>query len=223
MDELSKGDIKLTAAGYLPTKYVKELYSLGVPDFFVEKLGYKVSSEKKSESVLMVHATLKCARLIKERKGMMSLTEKGREILSDHNLLNKVVTEEVVSRMNLGYFDLYEGNEIGNFGTTFSLVIIHRNSPDWHAGKEYAKAYFEAFPDMLEESDCQRPESCYVCRVLERLCTNFLGVCELRHVRKDSSSPYLTQDEYRTLPTFDTLFSFRDPISPGNRKNIRSV
>ena len=81
-DQLEKG-LKLTAHGYIPPKTVAELYELGSHSWNTD--WYKQKSEPKTEEVQVLRVVLKECGLIKTRIGKLSLTAKGKQLLSDHN------------------------------------------------------------------------------------------------------------------------------------------
>ena len=83
MQTLSEKELKMTQNGWLPLKIVNESYHLGRPIYIIESLGMKRINEYDATSVWMTHLTLDFLGWIKVRKGMLSLTAKGKKALSD--------------------------------------------------------------------------------------------------------------------------------------------
>lgn len=83
MNTLSETELKLTKLGWLPLKIVAEAYTLGQPEWIIEELNQKRINEYDANSVWMARITLELLGWIKTRKGMLSLTIKGKKTLSD--------------------------------------------------------------------------------------------------------------------------------------------
>ena len=76
---LSEKELKLTQLGWLPLKVVAETYRLGQPEWIVEEYGAKRYYEYEVGSVWMARIILDLLGWIKTRKGMLSLTAKGKK------------------------------------------------------------------------------------------------------------------------------------------------
>ena len=78
---LSEKELKLTKLGWLPLKFVAESYKLGRPDYFIDNYKSKRINEYDAMSVWMSRITLDLLGWIKTRKGMLSLTAKGKKAM----------------------------------------------------------------------------------------------------------------------------------------------
>ena len=81
LNTLSEKELKLTPRGWLPLKIVSETYRLGQPEWVVEEYGAKRYYEYEVGSVWMARIKLDLLGWIKTRKGILSLTAKGKKAL----------------------------------------------------------------------------------------------------------------------------------------------
>ena len=121
MNVLSSEELKLTAQGYIPPKTVAELYELGSHSWNSD--WYKQKSEPKTEEVHVLRGALKECGLIKTRTRKLSLTAKGKQLLTDHNELLRTMIQFLFRDYNTGWLDMYEDNEVGNLGRLYSLWL----------------------------------------------------------------------------------------------------
>ena len=82
MNMLSAGELKLTAKGYIPPKIVEDLYLMGTRSWNTD--WFKQKSEPKTEEIQVLRVVLKECGLVKTRIGKMSLTSKGKKLLSHY-------------------------------------------------------------------------------------------------------------------------------------------
>lgn len=148
-----RGEVKLTAKGFLPTDLVNDLYHQG---FMKEYLLDTYSKDKKlrefdSFPILMTRLLVEVAGLTKKRKGKLSLTKKGESIHSKpHELLSQFL-EAISYTFNWAYFDVFGQNNIGRLGWAFSVILLSKYGQQERTSTFYAEKHFNAFPGMMEE------------------------------------------------------------------------
>lgn len=206
MNELSSEEVKLTAQGYIPPKMVAELYELGSHSWSTD--WYKQKSEPKTEEVQVLRVVLKECGLIKTRTGKLSLTTKGKQLLTDHNELLRTIILFLLRDYNTGWLDMYEDNDVGNLGRLYSLWLLHHYGKDWRDTRFYADEYSKAFP-MLNVGHG------YEYRIFNRL-FRFIGLCEINE--SDEFKGKNWGREVRKTEILDLMFAFEEPMGyHGNR------
>ena len=150
-----EGKIKLTATKAIPPKIVKEMYALGAKDPDIESGLTKLTKELDSVSVNLTHILLKIMKVIKEQKGIMTLTKQGEKLIENHQLFVKKMLQCFTHEFNFAYLDDYPSERIGNAGCGFSIILLAKYGDLNYSFRFYAAKYFDAFPVLLEESDPQ--------------------------------------------------------------------
>lgn len=207
------GKIKLTAAGYLPVKIVQELYPFGVPDDLIESSLAKLSKEADCLPVHLARLLAQVSGILKNRKGILTLTARGAKIILDNSKLFDALFKGFCRGFNWGYFDYYsddaKSGTIGQFGVGFTLILLSKYGKKERLDNFYAHKYFAAFPEILEniqpsygtvQDYCTR---CYSLRTFERFLYHF----GLVHIKKAKPLTPLTLDEtyIKTTPLFEKL------------------
>lgn len=197
MKTLSETEIKLTKNGWLPLKIVAAAYPLGCPSEVVEYFHPKRINEYDVMSLWMVRIILELSGWLKTRKGMLSLTAKGKKALSNPDeLANYVIRHSLICPV-LHEFDGNEDQRIGNDGIAYSVWILHKFGNEWHSGNFYQEQYQK----ILNFSD---KYNIYATRVYERL-FYWLGIIE----KKESDEKIgLFKHEFRATSLLTKLFSF---------------
>lgn len=195
---ISGKELKLTKHGWLPLKIVAEAYALGQPDWLIEELKYKRINEYDARSVWMARSILDLLGWVKTRKGMLSLTVKGKKALSDiDSAANEILRFSLVG-VGLHTFDGNEDDRIGNLGMAYSVWLLNKFGTTWHSGEFYQEHYQKVFnfPDKYNT---------YANRVFARL-FYWLGLVETR-LNKQTEPPY--RWEYRKTDLLQMIFSFK--------------
>lgn len=203
MNELSEKELKLTAQGYIPPKMVAKLYEIGSHSWNSD--WYKQKSEPKTEEVQVLRVVLKECGLIKTRTGKLSLTAKGKQLLTDHNELLRTIILFLFRDYNTGWLDMYEDNEVGNLGRLYSLWLLHHYGADWRNTGFYADEYSKAFP-MLNAGHG------YEYRIFNRL-FRFIGLCETNE--SDEFKGLNWGQATRKTEILNLMFAFEEP-QPSN-------
>lgn len=195
---LCEKDLKLTKLGWLPLKIVAETYHLGQPEWIIEELNQKRINEYDANSVWMARITLELLGWIKTRKGMLSLTIKGKKALSNiDSAANEILRFSLIG-VGLHTFDGNEDDRIGNLGMAYSVWLLNKFGSTWHSGEFYQEHYQKVFnfPDKYNT---------YATRVFARL-FYWLGLVETR-LNRQTEPPY--RWEYGKTDLLQMIFSFK--------------
>lgn len=207
------GQVKLTAAGYLPIKIVRELYPLGAPDEIIENGISKLGKEMDCIPVHLARLLTEVSGICKKRKGVLSLTANGTKIITDDSKLFDYILRAFCQKFNWHYFDYYSDNErsgtIGQLGFGFSLILLCKYGNVERLDRYYADKYFRAFPILLEtvrttygtlQDYCF---NCYSLRTFERFLYHF-GLVE---IKKERQKLFQKEIYIKKTPLFDRLIS----------------
>lgn len=179
-----EGKIKLTSAGNLPTRIVKELYPLGVADDLIANGISKLSKESDAISTQLTKILSKIMRIVKVRNNVMTMTQNGEKIVANHESLMKNLMVAFCLNFNKAFFDAYESEEIGNMGVGFTLLLLSKYGAKKRGVTFYGDKYFTAFPTLLEGlhpgygTVKSMGTSCYSVRIFDRLLLH-LGLVEI--------------------------------------------
>lgn len=199
MNTLSEKELKLTKLGWLPLKVVNEAYHIGRPEWIIEEFNQKRINEYEANSVWMSHIILELLGWVKTRKGMLSLTAKGRKALSNvGNAANEILRCSLVS-VGLHTFDGYEDNRIGNWGRAYSVLLLNKFGDDWHPGYFYLEHYQKVF-------GFASGSGAYATRIFSRL-FYWLGIADMRQY-KQAGPPFVW--EYKKTDLLPIIFSFEN-------------
>lgn len=198
MQTLNEKELKMTKNGWLPLKFVNESYHLGRPINIIESLGMKRINEYDATSVWMTHLTLDFLGWIKVRKGMLSLTAKGKKALSDVDAAaNEIIRFSLVGT-GLHNFDGHEDDRIGNLGMAYSAWLLNKFGSEWHSGRFYQEHY-QKVVNIPERYNI------YATRVFDRL-FYWLGIVDIR-LNRDVPPPF--EEEYKKTDLLSMIFSFK--------------
>jgi hypothetical protein len=202
--------LKLTQTGNLPTRIVKEMYSVGAPDPHIESGFLNLRIEKDSISVQMARIAGELTKAIKKRNNSLSLTSIGKGLLKDDRKLLLELLTVMFTKFNPAYFDCYSSENIGVLGTGFNLVLLNKYGEKDQKDAFYSKKYFNAFPMLLEEPIVQGESSmyCYSHRTFNVLLYH-LGLVSIEGTNKYSVNHVKL---IHKTDLFDRLFK----ISPSN-------
>jgi len=206
------GQVKLTSAGYLPVKIVQELYPLGSPDKMIENGVIKLNREADCTPVHLARVLTMASAIVKNRKGILTLTAAGVKAMGDGPSLFSVIFRGFCQKFNWHYLDLYaddaDSGTIGQLGFGFSLILLHKYGNTERPERFYARKYFEAFPNLpeiMQPTYGNLTDYCYGCyclRTFDRFLLHF-GLVEIKKGNR------FEQEEtfVRKTPLFDRLVS----------------
>ncbi len=196
---LDETELKLTKLGWLPLKIVAEAYRLGRPVSIIEELKQKRINEYDAKSVWMARIILELLGWIKTRKGMLSLTAKGRKALCNiDNAANEILRFSLVG-VGLHAFDGYEDDLIGNLGIAYSVWLLNKFGATWHSGSFYQEHYEKLISNP-------NGHNIYATRVFARL-FYWLGIVDKRF-NKELDFPF--NKEFRKTALLPMIFSFKN-------------
>lgn len=198
LNTLNEKDLKLTKLGWLPLKIVADAYRIGQPEWIIEELKQKRINEYEVGAVWMARIILELLGWIKTRKGVLSLTVKGRKAFSNIDAAANEILRFSLVGVGLHTFDAVEDDRIGNLGIAYSVWLLNQFGSEWHFGSFYQEHYQKAFnfPDKY---------TIYETRVFSRL-FYWLGIVEMR-LNKQVGPPF--QWEYRKTDLLPMIFSFK--------------
>lgn len=196
LQTLAEHEVKLTTAGYLPTRIVKELYPLGVGDSLIDSGFSKLSKEADSISVILARNIAEIAGLTKIRKGVLSVTANGTKMLDDDTKLFKRIFETFCQKFNWGYFDRYETEQVGQLGFGFTLILLSKYGNVEREADYYAEKYFKAFPTLTDGviptygTALNYCSNCYSIRTFDRFLLHF-SLVEITQEKKYDAPKYV--------------------------------
>lgn len=198
LNTLNEKDLKLTKLGWLPLKIVADAYRIGQPEWIIEELKQKRINEYEVGAVWMARIILELLGWIKTRKGVLSLTVKGRKAFSNIDAAANEILRFSLVGVGLHTFDAVEDDRIGNLGIAYSVWLLNQFGSEWHFGSFYQEHYQKTFnfPDKY---------TIYETRVFSRL-FYWLGIVEMR-LNKQVGPPF--QWEYRKTDLLPMIFSFK--------------
>lgn len=198
LSTLSTMELKLTKLGWLPLKIVAEIYRLGQSEWIIEEFQQKRINEYDAKSVWMARIIVDLLGWVKTRKGMLSLTAKGKKALSDVDAAANEILRFSLTGVGLHIFDGNEDDRIGNLGMAYSVWLLNKFGSTWHFGRFYQEHYQK----VLNYPDCY---NIYATRVFKRL-FYWLGIVDMR-LNKQVGPP--SEDEYKKTDLFQMVFSFK--------------
>ncbi|HEX5554856.1 MAG TPA: hypothetical protein VFX43_16570, partial [Chitinophagaceae bacterium] len=98
----------------------------------------------------------------------------------DPQALFRTLIANYCSRFNWAYFDRYDMDKVGQLGSGFSLILLHKYCDRKRTAGFYADKYFKAFPQLIAPYSNMEgpyaikvPERCYSLRTFERFMQYF--------------------------------------------------
>jgi len=212
---ITAGEIKLTSTSSLPTKIVKDIYSQGfLHDFAVDEGITKLYAETSCNTIHLTHILVELAGFTRKKNGKLSLTKNwGERIKSkDRNSLFHKTFETFTQQFYWGYFDGYQGQQTGQFGFAFSLLLLSKYGNTEREDRFYSEKYLKAFPDILmeypDENVTIEPNRqfhrCYSVRTFERFLEHF----NLVESRFEGKSRFGSKTFLKKSTIYDSIISF---------------
>jgi len=150
---VSNESIQLTAKGYLPPKFVTDIYAQGyIKDYVIENGISKLKKEADCRIIGLSRMLLESMGLIKKRKSIISLTKKGQSTLNDNPELLNLLINAYTFEFDWGYCDGFEDDGIGQAGFGYSLILLSKYGKKKRNSDFYARKYFKAFPNLIDRS-----------------------------------------------------------------------
>lgn len=146
------GNIKLTAAGYIPPKLVKEIYDTGfILDPMVENGSITINKELDSMVVELVKLLAHICRLTFEDKGKIQITELGEELLKNEISLLHCIIKGYSKEFNWAYFDACGDFENFQRDIGYTVYLLKKYGRKKLPISLYTDKFIKAFPASYEE------------------------------------------------------------------------
>ena len=185
----SEGNLKLTQRGYLPPKLCKAVYARRhLPDDFIDNGITKITTEKDVTFVHTARLVARIAGLIKVRKNILSLTQRGIDLLTPDRRfeLFKTVFDAYTLEFNWGYNDRHPDAPTVQIGFGFTLLLLKVYGSEAREPRFYADIYMTSIPGVLGEFVDEgywgtREENfmrCYILRSFTRF-THIFGLTDI--------------------------------------------
>ena len=141
--------IKLTQAGYLPTKLVRVTLDQNFLNLNDPERNFIANKELDSPFLHLTMNLMTISGLVKKQKGTISLPGKTKRILDNNEALFRKIFETFVLKYNWAYNTWGNEEKIGQLGFGFTLVLISKYGNIYRPYSFYAQKYFTAFPALL--------------------------------------------------------------------------
>ncbi|MBC2856764.1 hypothetical protein H3N56_09955 [Cetobacterium sp. 2A] len=146
------GSLKLTAAGYIPPKQVKEIYETGfIVDPYVESGEIKINKELDSMVVELVKLLSFICKITVEEKGKIIITDLGKELLKNERDLLEVILKGYTKEFNWSYFDLCGENQDFQSHVGYIVYLLKKFGRKKLPMNLYTKKFITAFPAAFED------------------------------------------------------------------------
>ena len=155
MEELSsKGELKLTQIGNLPGALSKELYLLCPYDDLIESGITKMRGESDCLEIMMLHGIMKELGWVKHRLGKISLTAKGKKLLTDPREVLRELLWFFCTYGASDFGDLYEAGNL-NRGSAFLWILLYKYGNEPRSASFYTDRLAKVLPELswLREED----------------------------------------------------------------------
>ncbi len=195
-------ELKLTNKGFLPTKIVADIYKQGfIKDEHIESGLLKLYKETDSIAINLTRILVEISGLAKKRNNKLSLTKKGKLIISNDFKLLSLIFQIFGDKFNWAHYDGYGQNSIGQIGFGFSMILLSKYGAEKRLDKFYSDKYFKAFPDSINEitdiylsSKKAQAEKCYSLRTFERF-LEYFGLVKIESKDRIFDKKYVTKTE----------------------------
>ncbi len=210
------GFIKLTSRGNLPTKFVKELYSLRlIKEETIESGISKLSKESDSISISNLKIISMLSGLTKKKHGKLSLTKQGQKLIKPVNRIGllKEIFNSYGFKFNLGYHDGYTESNGTQTCLSYTIFQLLRNGEQEKNISYYSQKMIKAYPHLLfdfNDSTYSTPakqfQSCYRTRLIER----FLKWFNLVEVRYETERESIFDELYLKANLISEVFEIKN-------------
>jgi hypothetical protein len=232
LERLAEKEMKLTATGNLPRKFVHELYAYRYfPSEYVDSGLVKIQGENDWLFAALVKHLLLQLKWTKKRLGKLSLTAKGKKVLKGprQQLLEELFFHHFQG-FNLGYADGYPDDGLSQTFTGFLLYQFLLHGREWQPFSFYSDAMVKAFPMLPEPfgNSYSTPEKQYADALNSRYLMGFLHQYGLTRLRGEYKYNQPDTREVMATDLFRSLFRLdqdaQRPEQPGDvDKQIKSA
>jgi hypothetical protein len=209
----ARGEVRTTPKGNLPRVVVYEFYERMIwpPDILGRDwlADRKIINEDDIFPLHIVHILLDLAGLIKRRKGVITLTRRGQELLDEDRAgeLFALLFRTHFRRLNLGYLDRSETVPGLQQTIGYTLYQFGRVGVEWRLADELTVPLIlpAVYDEIPPDPDFDRAAS-----ILSRRFLRPLEGFGLAEIREQPRAPGVWGSDYlfRKTPLFDRFFSF---------------
>lgn len=204
--------LKLTAVGYFPPKFVKELYATGYHQEEAIEIGMTKLTKENDVPFFEVLRFLLChSPYVKKVHNTLTLTKKYAKSTTAERF--NWLMKEFILKYQWGYMDGYQTAKFGQLGVGFVFYLMKIHQVQTQQAKFYTKNYLKAFPMLLQEFHGGRRENpmrdafhCMELRVFENALVQ-LGLI-VERVTSESKKPSGDPFEFDHTPLFDAMLEF---------------
>lgn len=204
--------LKLTAVGYFPPKFVKELYATGFhQDEAIETGMTKLSKEIDVPFFGVVRFLLFNSPYVKKVHNTLTLTKKHAKSTTTERF--NWLMKEFILKYQWRYMDWFDSDHFGQFGVGFIFYLMKIHQVQNQQAKFYTKNYLQAFPMLLQEfRDSRRDDPmrdaihCMESRVFQNALVQ-LGLI-VERVPDEPGKSYDEPFEFDHTALFDELLEF---------------
>ena len=216
--DLCKDGIKLTPSGYLPNKIVAEVYPLGPKDYWIEKGFSKLGTHANCMILKETWEIFLRMGLVKKRKGVLSLTKTGKEIISKPEGLLVHILEmmsTVADPAMLDAFEFYPFND----KSQLVCALLEDNNGEFKPVELYARSYANRQPilwnflnDQTDEIMADYAVAAFSSRLFKRF-FEWLGLVEIKDGKYNPDTKVSTPTMVKTTELFDKIIGINPPLT----------
>lgn len=201
------GQLKLTARGNLPSAIVKELYEIGVHDRRFDNYFKSIDNESKAPNVSSVRLLMTVAGLVRKQNNILYIVKKNSKLENNPRALLEKLLNTYSTDYNIGYFDLYENNDL-HYESALLYLLIAWYGDIWRRISFY-RTELIAMQQVPQDDIHWCLKECMDCRIFRR------QMVELGFIERDEGD-WRKGDEVkiRRTPLFDKLIGIRTPDAP---------
>ena len=216
--ELCAAGIKLTPNGYLPNKVVAEIYPLGPKEARIEE--GKVTLGKHSNCCILcqTYELFLQTGFVKKRKGVLSLTKKGKEFLSSPEGIFRELLCGMAMEYDTGLLDAYSIPPINNM-VQMVCAMLDQWGQEFRPVEQYATAYAACNPRLGHFLKEDRPEAvrreakrAFCVRLINRY-FEWFGLVEFKHFRYGLDRILINPDMVKKTELFDKFIGINPPLT----------
>lgn len=216
--ELCKDGIKLTPSGLLPNKVVAEVYPLGPEDWYIESGKVSLGKHCNCYTLCQTFEIFLKTGFVKKRKGVLSLTKKGKEYLNSPGGVFFELLTGMATDNDPYILDAYEMIPFNNMAQ-FLCALLEKYGKEFRPVEEYAWAYAACNPKLAHYLREDRPEqeqrsavNAFCARMINRY-LEWLGLVEFKHRRYGPENTLINPDLVKTTELFDKFIGINPPVT----------
>lgn len=147
-------ELKLTGKGFLPTGFVRELYTQGfIKEDIIEDGTLKLYAEKSSESVHLTRQFVEFCGFLETRQNRLILTPKWRELIQSRCRLDIFfrILSTFTQKFNWENIGFSPNSNTSQIGFAFSLFLLSKYGQIKRPDMFYVDKYIKAYPFTVAE------------------------------------------------------------------------